>query len=56
MKDDIKVVTICGSMRYSKEMMKVAKDLEIEKGYSVIQCVYFSAEDKCDSIDEEKLG
>lgn len=56
MKDDIKVVTICGSMRYSKEMMKVAKDLEIEKGYSVIQCVYFSAEDKCDNIDEEKLG
>jgi hypothetical protein len=37
MKDDIKVVTICGSMRYSKEMMKVAKDLEIEGSIAGLQ-------------------
>lgn len=24
---DIKVITICGSMRYSKEMMKIAEEL-----------------------------
>ena len=37
---DIKVITICGSMRYSKEMMKIAYELELKEGYAVIQCVY----------------
>lgn len=37
---DIKVVTICGSMRYAKQMMDIARDLEIKHGYCVIQCVY----------------
>ena len=37
---DIKVVTICGSMRYAKQMIDIARDLEIDKGYCVIQCVY----------------
>ena len=37
---DIKVITICGSMRYAKEMKKIAEELELEKGYAVIQCVY----------------
>ncbi len=37
---DIKVITICGSMRYSKEMIKIAEELELKKGYAVIQCVY----------------
>lgn len=27
-------------MRYSKEMMKIAEELELKKGYAVIQCVY----------------
>lgn len=36
----IKVITICGSMRYSKEMMKISEELELKKGYAVIQCVY----------------
>lgn len=39
--ENIKVVTLCGSMRFKKEMIKVAAELELEKGYSVIQCVYF---------------
>lgn len=38
--NDIKVVTICGSMRYSKEMQKIASDLEKKNGWCVIQCVY----------------
>lgn len=38
---DIKVVTICGSMKFKNEMIKVAQKLELEKGYAVIQCVYF---------------
>ena len=36
----MKVVTICGSMRYSKEMIKIATDLERKKGWCIIQCVY----------------
>ena len=34
---EIKVITICGSMRYSKEMMKIAEELELKKGYAVIR-------------------
>ena len=35
----MKVITICGSMRFEKQMIEIAKDLEF-KGYCVIQCVY----------------
>ena len=38
----MKVVTICGSLRFEKEMIDIAFDLEINKGYCVIQCVYDS--------------
>lgn len=37
---DIKVVTICGSMRYKNEMIQVATDLEKRFGWCVLQCVY----------------
>ena len=37
---EIKVITICGSMKFSKEMIKIASELEKEKGWCVIQCVY----------------
>lgn len=37
---EVKVITICGSMRYSKEMMKISEKLELENGYAVIQCIY----------------
>ena len=36
---DIKVVTICGSMRFAKEMQKIASNLEKKSGWCVIQCV-----------------
>ena len=35
-----KVVTICGSMKFEAEMIKIAKDLELKNGWCVIQCVY----------------
>lgn len=38
--NDIKVITICGSMRFSREMMKISEELELKDGYAVIQCVY----------------
>ena len=36
----IKVVTICGSMKFASEMQKIATELEIKNGWCVIQCVY----------------
>ena len=42
MTDKIKVITICGSMRFSKEIMRIATELETDKGFCVIQPVYNS--------------
>ena len=39
-KDDMKTYTICGSMRYEKQMQEIAYYLETKKGYSILQCVY----------------
>ena len=36
----MKTYTICGSMRFEEEMMKIAYDLETHKGYNILQCVY----------------
>ena len=36
----MKVITLCGSMRFSKEIMRIATELETDKGYCVIQPVY----------------
>lgn len=36
----MKTYTICGSMRFDKEMRKIAYELEISKGYNILQCVY----------------
>jgi len=41
MNENIKVITICGSMRFTEEMMKIAGELELKQGYAVIQCAYF---------------
>ena len=43
----MKVVTICGSMKFKDKMMEVARDLEIK--YVVIQCVYSN-----DKFNEEE--
>lgn len=53
--NDIKVVTICGSMRYAKEMMKISLELEL-KGYAVIQCSYESDGQKLETCDIEMLN
>ena len=36
----MKTYTLCGSMRYEKEMIKTAFLLETQKGYNILQCVY----------------
>lgn len=51
----IKVITICGSMRYSKEMMKIAEQLELKDGYAVIQCVYNVDGQKYEGFDASIL-
>jgi hypothetical protein len=56
MTSDIKVITICGSMRFSKEMMKVAKRLELQDGYAVIQCIYNIDGEEHENLDDSKLA
>ena len=36
----MKTYTICGSMRFEREMMEIAYELEARKGFNVLQCVY----------------
>ncbi len=36
----MKTVTICGSMKFKNEMMKIAFLLEIDHHFNVLQCVY----------------
>ena len=56
MNQDIKVITICGSMRYATEMRKIAWDLEVKKGFSVIQCVYNVNNENCDELNFDMLA
>lgn len=36
----MKTYTICGSMRFEKEMQEIAYDQETRLGYHILQCVY----------------
>ncbi|MBE7076924.1 MAG: hypothetical protein E7374_03410 [Clostridiales bacterium] len=36
----IKVVTICGGLKFQKEMQSISRDLTLNNGWCVIQCVY----------------
>ena len=38
--EKIKTITICGSMKFAENMKQIAWKLEVEEGFSVIQCVY----------------
>ena len=53
--EKIKVITICGSMKFSKEMMKIAAGLELKEGCAVIQCVYNADSEPFDGLDGEML-
>ena len=39
----MKTYTICGSMRFEKEMQEIAYYLETQKGYNILQCIYIVA-------------
>lgn len=51
----MEIVTICGSMKFSTEMKKVAFELESTYGYNVLQCVYNELNKEIDSEMFEKL-
>lgn len=51
----IKVVTICGSMKFKNKMMEIAEDLELNKEYAVIQCIYGNKNNNYNYLDREKL-
>ena len=39
----MKTYTLCGSMRFKKEMQEAAYYLETQKGYNILQCIYAAA-------------
>lgn len=51
----MKTVTICGSMKYEKEMPIIAFKLETKHGYNVLQCVYNFEKEEMSSLDVEAL-
>lgn len=51
----MKTVTICGSMKYVREMMDIARKLETKHGYNVLQCVYNFADEHLTSDDMDAL-
>ena len=50
----MKTVTICGSMRFAKEMQRIAFLLEMRRGMNVLQCVYNA--DALDVTPEEQVS
>ena len=51
----MKVVTICGSMRYANEMKSIAEELELKEDYAVLQCIYPSIYKKYTKEEEDIL-
>ena len=48
----MKTYTLCGSMRFEKEMREIAYYLETEKGYNILQCIYIAPDI---TVNEEEL-
>lgn len=51
----MKTITICGSMKYEKEMPLIAFKLETKHGYNVLQCVYNLEKEELTSLDLDAL-
>lgn len=47
----MKTYTICGSMRFAKQMKEIAYYLETQKGFNVLQCVYIEKDIKFSEND-----
>lgn len=51
----MKTYTLCGSMRFEKEMKEIAYYLETQKGYNILQCIYVSDGNQLMPDDLQKL-
>lgn len=47
----MKTYTLCGSMRFEKEMRKTAFYLETVKGYNILQCVYTDMQSTAEELE-----
>ncbi len=52
----MKTITICGSMKFEKEMQTIALKLETKHGYNVLQCVYNFEKEELTSFDLDRLA
>ncbi len=52
----MKTVTICGSMRFEKEMREIAWELETRQGMNVLQCVFVPASTEISAQQKEALA
>lgn len=52
----MKTYTICGSMRFAKQMQQIAWKLECEDGLNVLQCVYDDGEKSPTEQEKENLA
>ena len=51
----MKIITLCGSMRFKNEMINIAAELELN-GDVVIQCIYFPQDKKLSNFELEMLS
>ncbi len=51
-----KTVTLCGSMRFQREMICIAQKLSLDMNYAVIQPVYFDGQINLKQEEIELLG
>lgn len=51
-----KIVTLCGSMRFKKEMLDISEKLELKEKYLVIQCIYSNEDSKLTKEEIDLLG
>ena len=52
----MKTYTLCGSMRFEKEMREMAFYLEAQKGYNILQCVYTTTNLSADELERIKAA
>lgn len=51
----MKIITLCGSMRFKNEMINIAAELE-RNGNVAIQCVYFPSDKKLSDFELKQLS
>lgn len=47
----MRTITICGSMRFEKEMQRIAFELETKHKFNVLQCIYGLKKDELTPAD-----